>query len=128
MCGMLADRGVALDGIYVCPHTPDDGCACRKRDGLDHPGGGSAWLSLPRHSSSATKHRISNSAGGFVHLSRPHGVWRAIRTHRRDSAGPRGGGSSRGNADHRPTRAPYIGGRLDSLRVALSRQRDRSSS
>ncbi len=30
MCEMLADRGVALDGIYVCPHTPEDGCACRK--------------------------------------------------------------------------------------------------
>ena len=30
MCRMLADRGVALDGIYVCPHTPEDGCACRK--------------------------------------------------------------------------------------------------
>jgi D-glycero-D-manno-heptose 1,7-bisphosphate phosphatase len=35
MCGMLADRGVALDDIYVCPHTPEDGCACRKpRTGL----------------------------------------------------------------------------------------------
>jgi D-glycero-D-manno-heptose 1,7-bisphosphate phosphatase len=30
MWRMLADRGVALDGIYVCPHTPEDGCACRK--------------------------------------------------------------------------------------------------
>jgi D-glycero-D-manno-heptose 1,7-bisphosphate phosphatase len=30
----LADRlaagGVTLDGIYVCPHGPDEGCACRK--------------------------------------------------------------------------------------------------
>jgi D-glycero-D-manno-heptose 1,7-bisphosphate phosphatase len=35
MCGMLADQGVALDGIYVCPHTPENGCACRKpRTGL----------------------------------------------------------------------------------------------
>lgn len=30
MYGMLADQGVALDGIYVCPHTPEDRCACRK--------------------------------------------------------------------------------------------------
>lgn len=31
----LADHGVGLDGIYVCPHGPDDGCACRKpRPGL----------------------------------------------------------------------------------------------
>lgn len=27
---LLAEEGVVLDGIYVCPHTPDDGCACRK--------------------------------------------------------------------------------------------------
>jgi D-glycero-D-manno-heptose 1,7-bisphosphate phosphatase len=35
MCGMLAACGVFLDGIYVCPHTPDDQCECRKpRSGL----------------------------------------------------------------------------------------------
>lgn len=27
---LLADEGVSLDGIYVCPHTPDDDCDCRK--------------------------------------------------------------------------------------------------
>jgi D-glycero-D-manno-heptose 1,7-bisphosphate phosphatase len=27
---LLAREGVHLDGIYVCPHHPDDGCACRK--------------------------------------------------------------------------------------------------
>ena len=27
---LLAEGGVALDGIYVCPHAPDDGCDCRK--------------------------------------------------------------------------------------------------
>jgi D-glycero-D-manno-heptose 1,7-bisphosphate phosphatase len=27
---LLADEGVSLDGIYVCPHTPDDNCDCRK--------------------------------------------------------------------------------------------------
>jgi D-glycero-D-manno-heptose 1,7-bisphosphate phosphatase len=27
---LLADEGVTLDGIYYCPHTPDEGCACRK--------------------------------------------------------------------------------------------------
>jgi D-glycero-D-manno-heptose 1,7-bisphosphate phosphatase len=26
----LSERGARLDGIYVCPHSPDDGCACRK--------------------------------------------------------------------------------------------------
>lgn len=28
--GLLRAAGVYLDGIYVCPHTPDDGCLCRK--------------------------------------------------------------------------------------------------
>jgi len=27
---LLADGGVTLDGIEVCPHLPDEGCACRK--------------------------------------------------------------------------------------------------
>jgi D-glycero-D-manno-heptose 1,7-bisphosphate phosphatase len=32
---LLTDYGVQLDGIYVCPHGPSDGCDCRKpRTGL----------------------------------------------------------------------------------------------
>jgi len=27
---LLAEEGVTVDGIYVCPHGPDDGCDCRK--------------------------------------------------------------------------------------------------
>ncbi len=27
---LLENEGVILDGIYVCPHTPEDGCECRK--------------------------------------------------------------------------------------------------
>lgn len=27
---LLAEAGARLDGIYACPHHPDDGCACRK--------------------------------------------------------------------------------------------------
>lgn len=27
---MLAAEGVTLDGIYCCPHTPEDNCDCRK--------------------------------------------------------------------------------------------------
>jgi histidinol-phosphate phosphatase family protein len=27
---LLQQESVKLDGIYVCPHTPDDVCACRK--------------------------------------------------------------------------------------------------
>ncbi|MBI2300031.1 MAG: HAD-IIIA family hydrolase [Armatimonadetes bacterium] len=32
---LLEAEGARLDGIYTCPHRPDDGCACRKpRPGL----------------------------------------------------------------------------------------------
>jgi histidinol-phosphate phosphatase family protein len=32
---LLAAAGVTLDALYVCPHTEDDGCDCRKpRPGL----------------------------------------------------------------------------------------------
>ncbi|HSV28762.1 MAG TPA: D-glycero-beta-D-manno-heptose 1,7-bisphosphate 7-phosphatase [Candidatus Omnitrophota bacterium] len=27
---ILKAEGVAVDGIYICPHGPDDDCACRK--------------------------------------------------------------------------------------------------
>src|SRR5271166_4576848 len=27
---LLAGEDVTIDGIYVCPHTPEDGCRCRK--------------------------------------------------------------------------------------------------
>src|SRR5262249_16874974 len=27
---LLAETGVRLDGIYICPHRPEDDCDCRK--------------------------------------------------------------------------------------------------
>jgi D-glycero-D-manno-heptose 1,7-bisphosphate phosphatase len=34
---LLARHGAAVDAIYVCPHGPEDGCACRKpAPGLAH--------------------------------------------------------------------------------------------
>jgi len=27
---LLVQEGVRLDGIYICPHTPEDNCLCRK--------------------------------------------------------------------------------------------------
>jgi len=30
LTALLREGGVTLDGIYVCPHAPDAGCACRK--------------------------------------------------------------------------------------------------
>lgn len=35
MLELLAAEGAAVDGIYVCPHAPEDNCPCRKpRTGL----------------------------------------------------------------------------------------------
>ncbi len=35
MLELLAREGASLDGVYVCPHAPEDGCDCRKpRPGL----------------------------------------------------------------------------------------------
>lgn len=32
---MLGERGVTIDGLYYCPHLPEEGCNCRKpRTGL----------------------------------------------------------------------------------------------
>ncbi len=30
MTDQLAAQGVSLDGIFFCPHRPDEGCVCRK--------------------------------------------------------------------------------------------------
>jgi D-glycero-D-manno-heptose 1,7-bisphosphate phosphatase len=30
MVELLASEGAALDAIYACPHSPEDGCTCRK--------------------------------------------------------------------------------------------------
>lgn len=30
MTRMLAELGAHLDGVFFCPHAPDDGCNCRK--------------------------------------------------------------------------------------------------
>lgn len=30
MAELLARHGVILDGVFFCPHTPEDGCDCRK--------------------------------------------------------------------------------------------------
>lgn len=30
LAGLVAAHGGRIDGFYLCPHHPDDGCACRK--------------------------------------------------------------------------------------------------
>ena len=30
MCAVVAEHGGAIDGVFVCPHRPDEACSCRK--------------------------------------------------------------------------------------------------
>ncbi|GJM11985.1 MAG: D-glycero-beta-D-manno-heptose-1,7-bisphosphate 7-phosphatase [Pseudohongiella sp.] len=30
LCSMVEEAGGIIDGIFYCPHHPDDGCSCRK--------------------------------------------------------------------------------------------------
>lgn len=37
LIALLTNEGTTVDGIYVCPHSPEDGCECRKpKPGLIH--------------------------------------------------------------------------------------------
>ncbi len=37
LTNLLADEDITLDGLYFCPHTPDDDCVCRKpKPGMLH--------------------------------------------------------------------------------------------
>jgi D-glycero-D-manno-heptose 1,7-bisphosphate phosphatase len=49
MLELLAEQEARVDGIYVCQHAPDEGCACRKpRQGLLHQAAAALDLDLPR--------------------------------------------------------------------------------
>ena len=39
----LAAEDVVLDGLFMCPHAPDEGCDCRTA-GFGAPSRGAAWL------------------------------------------------------------------------------------
>jgi histidinol-phosphate phosphatase family protein len=30
LAALLGEEGTSLDGLYYCPHRPDEGCSCRK--------------------------------------------------------------------------------------------------
>jgi D-glycero-D-manno-heptose 1,7-bisphosphate phosphatase len=46
---MLKQEGAVLDGVYYCPHHPDDGCTCRKPEpGMLQMAAGELGIDLPR--------------------------------------------------------------------------------
>ena len=70
----LARAGVTLDGIYHCPHTPEEGCACRKpgtglllqaarEHGLDLS---KSWL-IGDKCSDITAGRLANMLTALIH-------------------------------------------------------------
>jgi D-glycero-D-manno-heptose 1,7-bisphosphate phosphatase len=45
----IEHKGGRIDGVFVCPHTPEDGCSCRKpKPGLLLEAAASLDLDLPR--------------------------------------------------------------------------------
>jgi D-glycero-D-manno-heptose 1,7-bisphosphate phosphatase len=48
ICLLLRQAGASLDGMYYCPHHPDDGCACRKPEpGMLLQAAGELGIDLP---------------------------------------------------------------------------------
>jgi len=46
--GLLVQEGARVDKIYYCPHSPDDGCTCRKPEpGLLHEAERTLGIELP---------------------------------------------------------------------------------
>lgn len=60
---LLAAEGVQLAGIYVCPHAPENGCACRKpAPGLFHRA--AAELQLELSGSFAIGDKLTDAQAG----------------------------------------------------------------
>lgn len=55
----LRKEGLDIDGIYYCPHSPDDGCACRKPN-LDMVNQASSKLNLSLKNSWAIGDKLSD--------------------------------------------------------------------
>jgi D-glycero-D-manno-heptose 1,7-bisphosphate phosphatase len=46
---LLEEGGASLDGMYYCPHHPDDGCTCRKPEpGMLQRAAGELGIDIPR--------------------------------------------------------------------------------
>ena len=49
LINLIRDHGGQIDGVYMCPHKPEDGCSCRKpRPGLLLQAAKDLSLDLPR--------------------------------------------------------------------------------
>lgn len=64
----LAREGVALDGLYYCPHAPDQGCRCRK------PGPGLLEEASASFAWEAGRTWVIGDKASDVELGRRHGL------------------------------------------------------
>lgn len=65
---LLDAGGVQLDGIYFCPHLPEDGCNCRK------PGPGMIRQAVARHGFDPARGFVIGDKGVDVALGRAVGA------------------------------------------------------
>ena len=104
MCDMLAAHGVRLDGIYVCPHMPEDDCGCRKpRAGLVATAAAELGFD-PTDSFIVGDKPCDIELGrrvGASHFPGSDGLRHSARERENSSSGLRGGRRSRGGAYHR---------------------------
>lgn len=66
---MLTELGTRLDGVFFCPHTPEDGCSCRKPEtglleSISHRLG-SSLDGIPMIGDSASDIQAAQSAGAM---------------------------------------------------------------
>ena len=73
--GLLAGEGISLDGVYYCPHLPEDGCDCRKpKPGLLLEA--ARELDLDLEESYMVGDKISDAEAGDAAHVRPVLIWR----------------------------------------------------
>ena len=65
---LLAAEGAGTDGIYACPHRPDEGCACRK------PGTGLAERAAREHGFDPAQAFVVGDHRGDVEMGRRIGA------------------------------------------------------
>lgn len=72
LVNLIRARGGKVDGVYMCPHKPDDGCNCRKpRPGLLLEAAKDLSLDLQRS-------WMIGDAWSDVQAGQAAGVWRSI--------------------------------------------------
>jgi D-glycero-D-manno-heptose 1,7-bisphosphate phosphatase len=68
LSALLASKGASVDGYYVCPHAPDEGCGCRK------PATGLALRAAAEHGFDPAASFVVGDHAGDVEMGRRIGA------------------------------------------------------